>query len=153
MSQVDFKLEGVNEAIIKFEELTLFTRQEVIRQTAKSTLKVEAEAKDKAAVDTGNLRAQIFSRFEDSGLTGIVFTSPKYAPFVEFGRPPGKQPPTEALEGWARRHNLQGLEFVIARAIGRRGLKPQPFMYPAFENERINYINQVKAIVKKLGDK
>lgn len=148
--EITFDMEGVNEALRKFDQLNLFTRKEIIRQTAKSTLQVEGDAKENAPVDVGNLRGNIYSRFEDGGLAGIVFTSPKYAPYVEFGRPAGRPPPSDALAGWARRHGLKGLEYVIARAIGDRGLPPQPFLTPAFEAEKDNYIQEVTKIIKEM---
>lgn len=150
MSEISFDMEGIDEAVVKFEELNLFTRKEVIRLTAKSTLDVHKVAREKVPTDTANLKNNIFTRFEDGGLTGIIFTTPAYAPYVEYGRPPGKQPPLKALEGWAKRHGLQGLEFVIARAIGERGVKPQPFLRPAFEEFKGDYMAQVRQIVRDM---
>lgn len=153
MSKINFKLEGVDEATRKFNDLNLFSRQEIVRQTAKSSLKIEGEAKKEIVVDVGRARASIQTRFEDGGLTGIIFSDVEYSKWIEFGRPAGKQPPTEALEGWARRHGLQGLEFGIARVIGERGLPPKPFLLPAFEGEKKNYIKEVESILKRLSDK
>lgn len=53
-----------------------------------------------------------------------------YANFVETGRASGKAPPVDALLGWVRRvlHLVDGRRaaFLIARSIGRRGLRPRP---------------------------
>jgi hypothetical protein len=52
---------------------------------------------------------------------------------VEFGRKPGTPMPAEALTAWAARHGLSGLEFPIARAIQRRGIKGRFFMRRALD--------------------
>lgn len=53
---------------------------------------------------------------------------------AEFGRRAGEQPPpVSALRGWASRHGLGGLEFVLARSIARRGIKGRFFMRAARE--------------------
>jgi hypothetical protein len=53
---------------------------------------------------------------------------------AEFGRRAGAPaPPMSALRGWAERHGMRGLEFVLARAIARRGVKGLFFMRKARE--------------------
>jgi hypothetical protein len=82
-----------------------------------------------------------------------VGTNVKYAKNVEFGRAPGlKAPPTAAIEAWLRRKNKVGrqarymtdrdgnrvavrsLAYTVARAIGRRGIEPQPFLRKGAED-------------------
>lgn len=61
---------------------------------------------------------------------------------IENGRRPGsKMPPPGALLGWMSRHNIPAeAEFVVRRAIGRNGLRgqPFPFMAPAVEEGQKN---------------
>lgn len=53
---------------------------------------------------------------------------------AEFGRHPGTAPPpASALAGWASRHGMGGLEFVLAKAISRRGIKGRFFLRAARE--------------------
>jgi hypothetical protein len=60
-----------------------------------------------------------------------------YARYVEEGRRPGRMPPPAALEGWARRKTGSiSAAFLIARAIGRRGTRPQPYLKPALDRNR-----------------
>lgn len=54
--------------------------------------------------------------------------------WVERGRRPGKQPPIAAIRGWALERGL--VPFLVARAIGRRGIRPRPFLRPAFDRNR-----------------
>ncbi len=63
---------------------------------------------------------------------------PKHFKYLVFGRPPGKQPPTDVIEKWLRRAgirpennrdskgrfiklNYRSLAFIIARKIGEEG--------------------------------
>lgn len=57
----------------------------VRREVMRSTLNVQAAAKERAPVDTGRLRNSIATEFERDGLTGIVGTNVEYAPYQEFG--------------------------------------------------------------------
>lgn len=63
------------------------------------------------------------------GRTVTVTNNAKHAVYVERGRLPGKAPPSAALVPWVIRNlgvderEARGLAFVIARAIGRRGLR------------------------------
>lgn len=51
---------------------------------------------------------------------------------AEFGRKAGTPPPPMAeLRGWAERHGMGGLEFVLARSISRRGIKGRFFLRAA----------------------
>ena len=52
-----------------------------------------------------------------------------HALFVERGRRAGKQPPLEIIQQWAQEHlGDWRLGFVIARSIGRRGIRARPNM-------------------------
>ncbi len=102
-----------------------------------SAFAIEGRAKEKAPVDTGRLRASITSIIRP--LQAVVVARVLYARFVEFGRRPGSWPPLSAMQPWARRHGFPPGRvgaFLVARAIFRRGIKPQPFMGPAVRESR-----------------
>lgn len=75
---------------------------------------------------------------ESQGLTTTVGNTAPHAAFVEYGRRPGKPPPTSALRGWVRRKlgasgkAADALAFLVARAIGRRGLLGRYILEGAF---------------------
>ena len=57
-----------------------------------------------------------------------------YAPFVNYGRKPGKRPPIEAILKWVALKpvrtsdkDARSVAFAIATAIGKRGIKPKLF--------------------------
>ncbi len=88
---------------------------------------LESAAKEKAPHDMGALAASIGSqivRGMGSEIVGKVGSNLVYAPYaLEYGREPGKMPPPDIIEEWAGRHGMVGMGFVIARAIGARGIK------------------------------
>lgn len=98
----------------------------------RSLVLLEGTMRTLAPRDTGRLQGSITHTITGGGanLTGKVGPSVRYGYWVEYGRRPGKQPPLGAISGWARRHGAN--PFQIARAIGRRGTRKQPFVQPAF---------------------
>jgi len=105
----------------------------------------ERTARGKAPRDTGTLAGSFMS--ESSSTMARIWSPRKYALAVEQGRAPGKMPPPAALLGWVQRHtgtfsirtrrrlggtsqaaSDRSVAFLIARAIGRRGIKGRFFM-------------------------
>jgi hypothetical protein len=66
------------------------------------------------------------------GWHGEVLATAPQSIFVERGRRAlRRMPPRGALIGWMARHGIPASrEFVIRRAIGRRGIQARPFMAP-----------------------
>ncbi len=107
-----------------------------------------ADAKRFAPHRTGALKRS--GRIEMyNGMVSIAFggrgTGVDYAPFVEFGRAPGRAPPLMEMETWAARATGDaGNAWALAQAIARRGVQPKPFLRPAVQKNR-------KAIIKIYG--
>jgi hypothetical protein len=63
-----------------------------------------------------------------------VFNAAGYASVIEYGRRPGRFPPTAAIVDWAQRRlglsreEAKRAAFPIARAIAKRGLQPRRTM-------------------------
>lgn len=120
------------------------------------------EAKPLAPWNVGTLRRSIDK--EVSSETPVptwvkIGTNVEYAPFVEFGRGPGKQPPYRNIEYWYRRVNQTGpAEDVfpavraIQRAIARRGVKAQPFLAPGFEAAIPNIQKRVYTLATEIEE-
>lgn len=102
----------------------------------RSALAVQRRAMALAPVDTGTLRRSITRQV--TPLHGRVGTNVPYAREVEFGRKPrGPLPAKGELIGWMRRKGIDvELEFVIRRAIAKRGTRAQPYLNPALEEHR-----------------
>jgi hypothetical protein len=116
----------------------------------RSLLLVEADARRGVKRDTGRLQNSITHSVTGSGgnLRGEVGPSVKYGLYVERGRRPGRPPPAAAVAAWARRHGVS--PYVVARAIGRRGVKAAPFLIPAYEKNRARIIDLFERIGLKV---
>lgn len=88
---------------------------------------IQKRTRDAKAVDTGAyLRAW---KAEPTDAGAHVYNAAPYSPIIEYGRRSGaRQPPVAALISWVK-HKLgikdeeaRSVAFLIARAIGRRGL-------------------------------
>jgi hypothetical protein len=113
----------------------------------------ERTAKQRAPRDTGALKRSIHSAVKPT--SARVFSNLNYAVPVEYGRGRGKRmPPPNALHGWLRRHGIPvSAAYVVARAIGRRGIKGRFFMKAAVDaiNMKTPFLIKVAsgAIAKK----
>ncbi len=123
--------------------------QSVRQMLYRSTITVEGRAKRGAPVDTGRLRASIHHRVDTRAIPrwGIVGPTVEYARDVEFGTPP-HWPPKGSLQPWASRHGFprgeQG-DYLVRRAISRRGTRAQPFMRPALRESLPDIARFVRA--------
>jgi hypothetical protein len=88
--------------------------------------------------DIGTGRTSIVSA--QRGLMGVVSSPLAHVSIMDQGRRPGaKPPPTTALAGWASRHGFRGSLFVLARSIGRKGIKGK-FFYQKAADKMISAI-------------
>lgn len=103
----------------------------LVREPAGHLVTAAAELFVRGAVsnaprDTGATASGITATV--SGLSAKVHLGGPGAAAVEFGRHSTVMPPLSAIAAWAARHGLAGLEFPIARAIARRGIKGRFFV-------------------------
>jgi len=104
----------------------------------------ERTAKQRAPRDTGALKRSIHS--DARPMSARIFSNLSYAVPVEVGRGKNKRmPPPHALHGWLRRHGKpQSAAYVVARAIGRRGIKGRFFMKAAADAIRFKLPSMVE---------
>lgn len=126
-----------------------FAAAPVRRFLTRSAIVVQGHAREKAPVDTGQLRNSI--AYEIDGATmprwARIGTNVKHGPFVELGTRP-HFPPPNALEPWARRHGFgPSGGFLVARAISRHGTKARPYLVPGLNASQ----GQIRALVSTLG--
>lgn len=116
----------------------------------RAALEVARLAREKAPKAFSQLVGSI--RSEQLGkLHYRVSTGTNYARAVEEGRPPGKMPGVaNGLMEWVRlvirpdEAEVDRVAFLVARAIGQRGIKPQPYMKPAQD--------EAESIVRRRAD-
>jgi HK97 gp10 family phage protein len=134
-----FDMSSLNALAQKYEGADGVVRDEVRKGITRSVIQIEADAKRLVPTDTHHLQRSLTHEVTASGrdVTGRAGSNVNYARFVEEGRRPGRMPPPAALEGWARRKTGSiSAAFLIARAIGRRGTRPQPYLKPALDRNR-----------------
>lgn len=110
--------------------------KELVIAGKRISLRGQALAKIYVPRDTGHLANTIYGDAVPSGI-GVVATfgaSAEYAIYVEKGRRPGApMPPQGVLLSWMASHGIpESSEFVVRRAIGKRGIKARPFVTKAF---------------------
>lgn len=112
------------------------------------SLLIEGTARTLAPKDTGRLAGSITHTITGGGanLTARIGPSVAYGLYVEKGRRPGRMPPVKAVESWARRHGAN--PFLVARAIGRRGTKPRPYLIPAYDQ----HAGRIVALFARVGE-
>lgn len=147
-------LKGLKEIKAKLtrEALVLPIASDAIREL---TTIAEAAAKLNAPRDMGGLVNDIVS--EVAPLQGRVHIVGKSrgvkSAVVEFGRGADKQQPAASdLAGWASRHGFgtsRQAIFLLARAIGKRGIKGRFFMRKA----RLQTRRQMPAVIEKMNRK
>jgi hypothetical protein len=102
---------------------------------------------------TGNLiRSLDFKIIKDiDGLLLQILAAP-YFKNVDEGRRPGKMPPTKPIQKWAERKGIkiknmtnQQTAFVIARSIGKKGIKPLNITNKLIDNIMRNKDTLIKA--------
>ena len=100
---------------------------------------VERSAKEKAPKDSGELRRSITS--EIRGNEGVIFTTLEYAPYVEYG-----------TGLFAENGGRKDVPWCYQDDKGEwhttSGMKPQPFMRPAFDENREQIIEIIKGAIK-----
>lgn len=129
----------------------------ISRETAEDRLRLIAEflvgevkkRTPKGVSAGGGLEGSIFQEVRTTGVAveAIVSTPLVYGPPVEFGSEP-HFPPSDALKGWAKRKlGDEKLAYVVARAISRRGTKPQEMFQKAWDEN----LGQVQSLLAEIG--
>jgi|APHM01.1.fsa_nt_gi phage protein, HK97 gp10 family len=113
------------------------------RALFRTALQVEREAKRRAPVDTGNLRASI-KTVNDGPTRKLVGSNVEYAPDVEFGTGPHVIEPDEAE---ALRFEVDGEEIFTAR-VEHPGTEAQPFLRPALREHEDTLGDEIETAVR-----
>lgn len=117
----------------------LFAFEELENSLRKACLVIERSAKEKAPKDTGALKRSIASKIDytSEGLVGIVYSPLEYAPYVEYGTGLFAEDGGRKDVPW----NYQDDEGVWHSTSGQH---PQPFMRPAFNENKEKVLRMIK---------
>ena len=166
-------LQGIKEVQEALKNIDVSVKKDVSNEINASALKIQNDAKRLAPVNFGQLRNGIQLE-KVSDLTFSVESKASYSPYVEFGTGGRVSVPAdfqayaqtfkggkggkfkdmvEALTLWVKRKGIgngkndKGLAYVIALNILRKGLRPQPFLIPAYEKEKPQLIKRIKDLL------
>lgn len=127
------EFDGLEEVLNSIEEIAETSKIEAALGQACAL--VERSAKQKAPKGNGDLRRSITSKVDN--LEGVVYTPLEYAPYVEFGT-------GLFAEGQGR----QDVPWCYKDDAGEwhttSGMKPQPYMRPALNENRENIVRILK---------
>jgi HK97 gp10 family phage protein len=143
MDRVTLDMVNLADVFKDLDKLDVKIQAEVRDEMNASALTIQSSAKRAAPVDLGFLRNSIYLK-EDSKKKEIVFTvgaKAKYAPYIEFGT--GTEVTVPA-----------GYEELAILFKGKNPakihIKPQPFLIPAFENEKPKLIERITKLLKNV---
>ena len=108
---------------------------------AEAAKKIEAAAVEYCPIDTGQLSLHI--TYVVSNLTAVIGTNTEYGPYVEFGTG------LYAIDGNGRKTPWIYTDEATGEKIWTVGQYPQPFLYPAFAENK-DYVK--RAIAKSVKD-
>lgn len=116
---------------------------------------IESEISERTPVASGgtkgSLRREV--RYGDPVVYGSVYSLAETTVYVEYGRRPGRPPPTSALEAWCERVlGDASLAFIVARAIGRRGLRGFHMFRDGFNASRPWVLDRLQRAVTRSVD-
>jgi hypothetical protein len=151
------EIEGLDKLIKKRMGKTDWMGDAITKALRQSGLAIQREAAILAPVNTGALRQSITTEVDKRppfALWVTVGPTVKYGRYVEFGRGPGKPPPTDAIEPWVRTKLRVSsprsfrVAYLVARKIAQKGVKPRPYMFPGAE-KAAGAIDKIWMNVKK----
>lgn len=127
------EFEGLEEVLEEIESLA--DTGELEATLGKACALVERSAKELAPKDTGALKRSITSKVE--GTEGIIYTPLEYAPYIEYGTGLFAENGGRADVPWNYKDDK-------GEWHSTSGIKPQPFMRPALNQNRENIIKLIK---------
>ena len=134
---MSIEIDGLNGVIVNLEELMSTEQMQAALGMACALVERSAKMKaPKGKEGDGHLRRSIESRVEQ--LSGIVFTTLEYAPYVEYG-----------TGIFAEVQGRQDVPWIYRDEKGEfhktSGIKPHPYMRPALNENR----EEIKRILAK----
>lgn len=148
MARVRIRVDGLNKAIEALDPSIVVgpARKLLMR----SGITVTNAARKNASYDRGGLRDSITYEVDPAHMPRYVEVGSNlaYARATELGRPPGKMPPADALEAWARRKGMgEGAGYGLAIKIMRDGIEEKPYLRPALQDS----VAQIQRFVNQMG--
>jgi HK97 gp10 family phage protein len=172
---MSIKVKGLNEAIKALAKYSEEVKIDTANAMNTSMLAVQSKAKlsviKNGTSNTGRLASSIKTiKAKKDDLVSITYSEVDYAPYVEFGTktkvdiPAGLESYASQFKGkggsfedlvdkisaWARLRGIpqENVKF-IAMKIAKYGVKAQPFLFPAWEQERPKIEKAIAKLLKR----
>jgi len=136
---MSIKVKGIKQAVEALDDYKDTKTKQLEKATQRATVDVDRKAKKNVPVDTGRLKTSIHRT--TNKLNGTVFTNVEYAPYIEFGTGSMVDVP-KGLESYAQQFKGKGVKQV--------NMPAQPFLFPAWEVVRPDYIKEIKDILSSI---
>lgn len=161
----EVELQGFDEQLKKFEQFHAIADRHLTKAMHQGTINTVSKIRPLTPVGvSGRLRNSIDSEVTREGPLSIVGTvgstmkDEVYPEVMEFGRKPGSMPPPQALERWVRLKlgvpdgEVEGVAYVIARNIARRGIPGKKFMQRGWEASKAKFLTYFEAALNRITE-
>jgi hypothetical protein len=154
----ELTVDGLEEQITKLMAYDEISHRHLRAAMQKSLITIGSEVVPLIPVGvSGRLKNSMGSEIQELGPSNLVgrfgssLKDEVYPQVMEFGRKPGKMPPVESLLRWVHLKINPGVDeeysvaFLIARKIGKAGIKGKKFMkkgYAKAKERVVGYFNQ-----------
>ncbi|PZX07901.1 HK97 gp10 family phage protein [Psychrobacillus insolitus] len=136
-NNITFGNKQLSAAVLKWGEDVLDDAKRIIADTA---YLIVNQAKALAPEDDGSLKRSIEVNFIDDGLTAVVTVGAHYAIYVEYGTG------IYAENGNGRQDAWTYYSIKLGRFVTTRGMRPQPFWFPAVEAGQKYFRKEMKKL-------
>lgn len=133
-------IKGLDSLVKKIRKLDKDANKKIDAVTDGVALEIELNAKQSAPVDTGKLRQGI-NTIKVSESYYKIQARERYSAYIEFGTGGLVNVPDELKE--------LAIQFK-GKGVKQINLKPQPFLYPAFQKGKLEYIEQLEKLLNKM---
>lgn len=166
-------VKGLKEVLQSLKVFGDVATKEIGETTQNVAKEIEADAKKLAPSNLGTLRKTIHNEKVDE-LNYKVVSPADYSAYVEFGTGKKVSVPSElselaskfkgkgggfekglqSIKDWCRNKGIdESAAYPIFMSILRNGIRPQPFMYPAWKKGQTQYVIDLKDLLKDLTKK
>lgn len=143
---------SLNKAFADLDKYSGLVKNRVKKEVVRTAYAIDSKAKSLVRVDKGRLRQSIHPEFTIGSLNvaipnngAVVGTNVEYASDIEFGTKAHTiLPKNKSVLRWYKNG-----AFYFSKSVRHPGTKAYPFMNPAAESERQQFINSIISILGK----
>lgn len=152
MISISITPDSLNKAFADLNKYSGLVKERVKKEVIRTAYAIDSKSKSLVRVDKGRLRQSIHPEFTIGSLNvsipnngAVVGTNVEYASHVEYGTKPHLiLPKNRSVLRWYKNG-----AFLFSKSVRHPGTKAYPFMNPAAESERQQFINNIIAILGK----